>query len=114
MVHSAKIIIGRAIRGGGNNQDGCLKPLLQTQTRNLLWPWGYMDGFFKHIGYDFSKLKVDYGKIAPQPRKEDATPENIAAFARMILDYGSVEDMIGSGEPTAPVAEEGNEHGTAM
>ena len=43
-----------------------------------------------------SKIVIEYGKVARQPKNEDATPEAVKSFADTILALGTSQDVFGA------------------
>lgn len=85
-------------KGGGPGGSSKLLPLFESMTRGTLWRHGHLQEYFKSLGYNFDEIKLEYGKFARQPRKEDATPEKVKAFADLIHGLGTFEDIFGGEE----------------
>ena len=60
-----------------------------------MWRHGHLQQFFKSIGFDLSKIVIEYGKVTRQPKNDDATPEAVKSFADTILALGSSQDVFG-------------------
>ena len=82
-------------RGGGPGSSSKILPLFQSMTRGTMWRHGHLQQFFKSIGFDLSKIVIEYGKVARQPKNEDATLEAVKSFADMIFVLGSCQDVFG-------------------